>query len=86
MALSESYANIQLALDSLASDVQQPKVIRLEAQSLSKKMDKLIGNGHLDPTLFRCTQPLQRSEQDSTETGCKPWSGCFPSSFTEVLY
>ena len=40
-ALCEGYENIQLALDSLADDVQQPKDTRLEAQSLKRKMDKL---------------------------------------------
>jgi len=39
--LCEGYANIQLALDSLACDVDQSKDTWLEAQSLSKKMDKL---------------------------------------------
>jgi len=37
----EGYANIQLALDSLACDVDQSKDTWLEAQSISKKMDKL---------------------------------------------
>lgn len=40
-ALCEGYANIQLALDSLACDVDQSQDTRLEAQSLSKKRDKL---------------------------------------------
>ena len=39
--LCEGYANIQLALDSLACDVDQSQDTRLEAQSLSKKRDKL---------------------------------------------
>jgi len=37
----EGYGNIQLALDSLACDVDQSIDTWLEAQSLSKKMDKL---------------------------------------------
>ena len=40
-ALCEGYENIQLALDSLADDVEQPKDTRLEAQRLRRKMDKL---------------------------------------------
>ena len=40
-ALCEGYSNIQRALDSLACDVDQSKDTRLEAQSLSKNMDKL---------------------------------------------
>jgi len=40
-ALCEGYANIQLALDTLACDVDQSKDTRIEGQSLSKKMDKL---------------------------------------------
>ena len=40
-ALCEGYENIQLALDSLADDVEQPKDTRPEAQRLRRKMDKL---------------------------------------------
>jgi len=39
--LCEGYANIQLALNSLACDVDQSKETWLEAQKLSKKMYKL---------------------------------------------